>query len=475
MIRAIGLGKPFIVAMISVACVGAVVAIIFPDPIVVILGTVLVVSSVSLLLVAALQPPPPDPITAAAGAVFPDGFKWKQEALMVVGGGNVSDGLLWKERERQDESQEYGSLDSRYVTWPDFRDPKINRLLHSALTGFVLTPVNSNDQIHDYLKGWKHPPDRKEGADVDAAVGGRIWFAPHFAGQASPKQSFERMRMRKDEIQGLIQDNFDNVNGVVHVVSASNSATAFFTQVDVQGIVGATALEYRNHMILYIDDRILPDRVDDYVEATAAEIKLFTERLEHDSQYFPILLTDNRTHVNRKLDHMAIILMLAGASAVAANEGDPYKLLTLASVYAPFVPRKQTIRNMRTRIARQEWANLLASLDPEKWPCLWTGFDASIPAVHREGIVVLMAGDQRECAGVFECIQTALRPKDISASVIIAHVPGAETIWMAACVPLTKSELEISQMAPVFAPLAKPGPEPVETSIPSNEDGLPTP
>ena len=471
--KSVMFGLPATISVVSVACIGAVVPIAYPHPISVILGTIVVVLSVAWLLYRAFQPPAPDPITAAAGAVFPDGFKWKQEALMAVGGGNVSDGLIWKERERVLESQEYGSLDSRFVTWPDFRDPKINRLLHSALTGFVLTPVNRNDQLDDYLKGWKHPPDRKEGADVDAEIGGRIWFEPHFAGQASPKESFERMRMRRDEIRGIIQDNFENVNGVVHIVSASNSATAFFTQIDVQGLVGAEALEYRNHMILYVDDRIRPGRVDDYIEATAGEIKKFTDRIVHDNQYFPILLTDNRTHNNQKLDHMALILMLAGAAASGGNEGDPYKLLTLASVYAPFVPKRQTVRNLRSVLARQEWANLLAAMDPEIWPCLWTGFDASIPAAYREGIVVIMAGDERECAGVFVCIQSALRSKDIDSSVIIAHVPGAETIWMAACVPLTKSELEISQMAPVFMPLAKPGPNQADGPATLLDEGLP--
>ena len=460
MVNSVALGRPFMIAMIMVALVGAVIALIFPNLAVVVLGAILVVASLAALFWAASRPPPTDPNTAAAGAVFPDGFHWKREALMVVGGGNVTDNLLWKERDREDESREYGSPDSQWATWPDFRDPKINRLLHGSLTGFVLAPVNNDDQLQGYPKGWRHPPDRKEGDGLDAAVGGRILFEPHLAGRASPKETMERMRMRKEDVQGLIQENFQEIDGVVHILSASNSATAFFSEIDVQGIVGAANLEYRNHMILYVDDRILPDRVDDLVEATAAEIKRFTDRIDNNGQYFPILLTDNRSNNSgKKLDHMAIILMLAGASAAAANEGDPYKLLTLASIYAPFVPKHIQVKRIRNRTARQEWANSLAAMDPEIWPCLWTGFDATVSPSHREGIVIIMAGDQRECAGVFECIQIALRPKDISASVIIAHVPGAETIWMAACVPLTKPELEISQMAPVFMPLAKSGPE----------------
>ena len=463
MFNSVGLGKPFMIAMIIVALIGAIVALVFPDPAVVILGTILVVASLAALFWAAFQPPRTDPNDAAAGAVFPDGFNWKREALMVVGGGNVTDNLLWKERDREDESREYGSPDAQWATWPDFRDPKINRLLHGSLTGFVLAPVNNDYQLQGYPRGWRHPPDRKEGDDLDAAIGGRILFEPHLAGRASPTETLERMKMRKEDVQGLIQENFQEIDGVVHIVSASNSATAFFSEIDVQGIVGAANLEYRNHMILYVDDRIFPDRVDDLVEATAAEIKRFTDRIDHNSQYFPILLTDNRSNFSgKKLDHMAIILMLAGASAVAANEGDPYKLLTLASIYAPFVPKHMQVKRIRNRTATQEWANSLAAMDPEIWPCLWTGFDATVPASHREGIVIIMAGDQRDCTGVFECIRTALRPKDISASVIIAHVPGAETIWMAACVPLTKPELEISQMAPVFMPLAKSGPETAE-------------
>jgi len=78
MIKSIRLGKSLVVAMIPVACIGAVVAMVFPDPVVVIVCTVLVISSVSILFFGAFQPPIPDSITAAAGAVFPEGFKWKQ-------------------------------------------------------------------------------------------------------------------------------------------------------------------------------------------------------------------------------------------------------------------------------------------------------------------------------------------------------------------------------------------------------------
>jgi hypothetical protein len=84
---------------------------------------------------------------------------------MVVGAGNAGDNILWRARTVEPgsrESNEYGSRfrDNQRVTCPDFNDDKINEVLYSSLTGFVLYPVTTAGTPE--FQGWRYPPERIE-------------------------------------------------------------------------------------------------------------------------------------------------------------------------------------------------------------------------------------------------------------------------------------------------------------------------
>ena len=74
--------------------------------------------------------------------------------------------------------------------------------------------------------------------------------------------------------------------------------------------------------------------------------------------------------------------------------------------------------------------------------------------------MVLLAGDEDVCANLFEAVEEEFSERGVNAVAVCSYIPGAKSVWMAACVPLIADEVENSVMAPVFIPLAKHQPIP---------------
>lgn len=409
------------------------------------------------LLVASPTPglPEHDPNSPA----IPDDYEWRKEALFIVGGGNAADNLLWrKERvtvKHDGVSQSRRSRETTTLRWQDFEDRAINHLLHAAATGFVLYPVNAPGDLNTAFSGWRQPASGKEGVDVDPKMGGRIWFDPHLAALAGPINSQERMKLREREVQQAIaqMETLENVLCVVHIVSASLTSSSFFKEIDIQRAM--QTLGYQYDVIFYIEGPVIQGREPYIREALQVGIDRFKSNIKSPGQYVPIIATDNVNRPDEKLDHMGIILMLAGACASRADFGDPYKPAAIANVYAPFIPVSKKNNLLQQQASVNFWAEEFTSLDPDRWDCLWSGFDKKVPPSDRGDILVLMAGDQEICSNVFKRVQVALKNKGVSAQACVAHVPGAQVTWMAGLVPLTKAEVKMSIMEPVFAPLCK--------------------
>ena len=120
------------IGLILVASIAAVVAALYPHPVVVVICTVLVIVSVVFLIWNGYKAP--RIVSPVEEEGLPQDFDWRREALMVVGAGNAGDNILWRARTVEPgtrESNEYGSRfrNNQRVTWPDFNDDNINEVL----------------------------------------------------------------------------------------------------------------------------------------------------------------------------------------------------------------------------------------------------------------------------------------------------------------------------------------------------------
>ena len=453
------------IGLILVASIAAVVAALYPHPVVVVICTVLVIVSVASLLWNGYKAP--RIVSPVEEEGLPQDFVWRREALMVVGAGNAGDNILWRARNVEPgtrESNEYGSRfrNNQRVTWPDFNDDNINEVLYSSLTGFVLYPVTATGTPE--FQGWRYPPERiEESNEVKLEPGGRIYFEPHSAALGATTEAMQFMGERRQEIRGIIQrqDTFQDLLGVVHIVGAGNTGMSFFSEIDVANCVQVDPA-WRYHVVLYVEGTVTEAKRPHLLDAFGKQIEqLRTFMRAGDGRYLPILLTDNKGRGQTKMDHMALTLMLAGSCASNNRVvGDPYRLTTVSALYAPFVPRHRDAQSLaRTRNVRQ-WAQDLAELNPTNWGCLWSGFKPDIDPSQRENVVVLLAGDEDVCANLFEAVEEEFSERGVNAVAVCSYIPGAKSVWMAACVPLTADEVENSVMAPVFIPLAKHQPIP---------------
>jgi hypothetical protein len=455
------------------AVIASLVVAIFPNLFTAITATVLVVPSLVVGLRYAFgTPKPPPPPSDPVIPVWPEGFSWGKESLMVVGAGNAGDNLLWRSirvDNNNKENPEYGhstrssqaNADQR-ATWPDFNDVNINSLLYSSLTGFVLYPLARGGGNNRDYQGWRYPPAQIEETNgVTLDPGGRIYFEPHGAALGEAPEAFRFMQERHQEISGIIsrQDTFQEINGLIHLVAAGNTGMSFFTQIDIENSIQLDPMYKFNHLILYLEGGGL----------TAAKVaplsKAFGKRVAElqelvsvgEGRFLPIILTDNRDRGMTKMDHMALILMLAGSCA--SNNpvfGDPFRLTTVASLYAPFVPHRRDVQALyRNARAMKSWAQDLVKLNPRSWDCLWSAFDPNIPITMRDEVVILLAGDQDVCTDVFQEVEEEFNKQNVRATAICCYIPGAKSVWMAAFAPLTEPEVEDSVMAEVFKPLAK--------------------
>ncbi|MGE4657715.1 MAG: hypothetical protein AAEI08_02160 [Gammaproteobacteria bacterium] len=466
MIKSIRFGPSEIIPIL-VACIAVVVAVAYPHSIAVVICTVLVFVSVAFLFWKVYKMPRITTPVDEEG--LPQDFDWKREALMVVGAGNAGENILWRARNVEPgtrESNEYGSRfrNNQRVTWPDFNDDNINEVLYSSLTGFVLYPVTRGDTGTPEFQGWRYPPERKEESDaVKLEPGGRIYFEPHSAALGATTEAMQFMGERRQEIRGIIQrqDTFQDLLGVIHIVGAGNTGMSFFSEIDVAGCVQVDPA-WRYHVILYIEGTVTEAKRPHLLAAFGKQIEELRQLMRAgEGRYLPTILTDNQGRGQTKLDHMALTLMLAGSCASNNRVvGDPYRLTTVAELYAPFVPRHREAQSLaRTRNVRQ-WAQDLAALDPMNWGCLWSHFNPGIDPSQRENVVVLLAGDEDVCATVFEVVEEEFAERGVNAVAVCSYIPRAKSVWMAACVPLTTPEVENSVMAPVFIPLAKVRPIP---------------
>lgn len=466
------------IGLIFVASIAAVVALVYPTPVFTIIGTIIVIAAVVPLLYRVLNPPAlreePEPV----GPAFPPDFNWKPEVMMVVGAGTGGNNILYREitlHADTKESNEYGSRfrsnrrgDDLMTTWPDFNDDNINELLYSALTGFVAYPrtVGARADSPDF-QGWRYPPLRtEETVPGTLAPGGRVYFEPHDAALGPTSQAIDFMKERRQEIRGIIEreETFHDLSGVVHLVAAGNTGISFFKEIDVKSCVTLDS-QWKYHVILYVEGGVeeikrvpliaaFKDQLDDMRQFVTAR----GQGVAGAGGYLPVILTDNlQGRSLTKLDHMALTLMLAGSCASANNViGDPFRLMNVASLYAPFVPKHKSTEWLLSKTRNvNDWADQFVKLDPRDWTCLWSDFKTDVDLKERAEVVVILAGDENACVRLFDRVEEKFYERGIRATAIGCNIPGAKTVWMAGCVPLTVDEVKDSLMAEVFKPLAK--------------------
>ena len=92
-----------------------------------------------------------------------------------------------------------------------------------------------------------------------------------------------------------------------------------------------------------------------------------------------------------------------------------------------------------------------------------TGTDTAPPATRSAAERISLncvLGTPGDHAGTVDEAIALTAERGVNAVAVCSYIPGAKSVWMAACVPLTADEVENSVMAPVFIPLAKHQPIP---------------
>jgi hypothetical protein len=411
--------------------------------------------------------------------------KWEAGAMLVTGGGNIGENFLWKEQTAVVENRE-GLSEKKTFVWPDFKDNHIEGALYSAITGFCLYPVKGDAQLRRVISQGKiglHNPTNVE-------RGGEVYLLPHLAGHGNFDETKRVMADRRDEIQekfAILQDMLgergsSQFAAALYIVADGFTSVSYFAGIDPAGIITLAQGAYQHHIVFYVEGGKLGAR---YRPAVFAALREETDRIcgRISPIRLPIIVADNRNKGETRIHHQRLILMLAGAySSDTPERSDPSRLVRdlkqeenggsgdaspepaqdsrRANVFAPFVPQWKHRSIIQAGAGATEgWVRELLKLDPSVWPCLWSRFDPRVPLVDREGLIILMVGNEQRCLAIDDAFSKALTDTGISAHPIIASVPAAQGVWLAALVPLTQAEMEGSLAAPVFQPLCIPSPK----------------